>query len=443
MLARPGGQQQPAQAPPLPAMSFGYGPTVVLAPALAMSEPFGAGFEPHKENYCSAAPGASKGGSANSHTAFANISNGCYAELPAEGFLVYDDACCAARAQQQAPVASTSNRPPLGELGQPRASAGTGQRRAPGLPAPAKRQAWVDIDEQNRDNPLACSEYAESIFAHLNTSELLNRPNPRYLEAVQADMSPHMRCILVDWLVEVAQEYRLTSDTLHLTLNLLDRFLSVAAVPREELQLAGIAAMWAAAKFEEIYAPTARNFCYITDNTYDQAELVAMEGRLLAALGWRLSVPTAKTFQRRYLQAAGADEQLHYLSAFLLELSLMDEALLAFLPSQLAAGSVFAANAMLGRRPWDATLAHYSRYAAADAAPVAAALAAAHARLLGEGQFNAIRDKYASDKLLNVAAVPPCPKLLAAAAAAAACSPGAGSPGSGGSADGSSDMELL
>jgi cyclin-A len=85
---------------------------------------------------------------------------------------------------------------------------------------------------------------------------------------VQTDMTPHMRSILVDWLVEVAMEYRLTSDTLHLTVALLDRFLSVAAVGRDQLQLAGIACMWAAAKYEEIYAPSARDFCFITDNTY-------------------------------------------------------------------------------------------------------------------------------------------------------------------------------
>jgi cyclin A len=115
-----------------------------------------------------------------------------------------------------------------------------------------------------------------------------------------------MRKILIDWLVEVAQEYRLTSDTLHLTVDLLNRFLSLEPVAREELQLAGIACMWIASKFEEIYAPTARNFCYITDNTYDQAMLVDMEARVLDVLEFRLALPTAKTFQRRYLQVRAA-----------------------------------------------------------------------------------------------------------------------------------------
>lgn len=37
---------------------------------------------------------------------------------------------------------------------------------------PAKKQSWIDIDEKNKDNPLACSEYAEAIFQHLNTAEV-------------------------------------------------------------------------------------------------------------------------------------------------------------------------------------------------------------------------------------------------------------------------------
>lgn len=268
--------------------------------------------------------------------------------------------------------------------------------------------------------------------------QLLNRPNPKFLEAVQYDMTPHMRCILVDWLVEVAQEYRLTSDTLHLTINMLDRFLSLQPLAREELQLAGIACMWAASKFEEIYAPTAANFCYITDNTYDQQQLVEMEATVLAVLEFQLSVPTAKTFQRRYLQAAAADEQLHYLAAFLLELTLMDEGMLAFLPSQLAAASVYLSHAMLGCKPWDVTLAHYSRYKEYEVQPIAQELAFLHAKIISEGSFQAIKEKYTSEKLLNVASIPSCQKILQQHHRAAELSVQPSSP-----ADGSSDMELV
>ncbi len=45
------------------------------------------------------------------------------------------------------------------------------------------------------------------------------------------------------------------------------------SVQRGKLQLAGITALFIAAKYEEIFPPSAADFVYITDNTYtaDQA----------------------------------------------------------------------------------------------------------------------------------------------------------------------------
>ena len=66
------------------------------------------------------------------------------------------------------------------------------------------------------------------------------RPSTAYMEAVQQDINPVMRSILVDWLVEVAQEYKLVSDTLFLAVSFLDRFLSVVPTKRNRLQLVSL-----------------------------------------------------------------------------------------------------------------------------------------------------------------------------------------------------------
>lgn len=73
------------------------------------------------------------------------------------------------------------------------------------------------------------------------------RPKPGYLER-HPEITNGMRVILVDWLVEVVQEYKLRSETLHLAVNYLDRFLScTAGVKRGKLQLVGTAALMIAA----------------------------------------------------------------------------------------------------------------------------------------------------------------------------------------------------
>lgn len=53
----------------------------------------------------------------------------------------------------------------------------------------------------------------------------------------------YMREILVDWLVEVAEEYKLVSDTLYLTISHMDIYLSSQAVDKSKLQLLGVCCM--------------------------------------------------------------------------------------------------------------------------------------------------------------------------------------------------------
>ena len=103
-------------------------------------------------------------------------------------------------------------------------------------------------------------------------AQLKRRPTTTYMESMQTDINPMMRSILLDWLVEVGQEYRLTSDTLFLSAAYIDRYLSLVDVKRNRLQLVGVTAMLVASKYEEIYAPQVEEFCYITDNTYTREQ---------------------------------------------------------------------------------------------------------------------------------------------------------------------------
>ena len=75
-----------------------------------------------------------------------------------------------------------------------------------------------------------------------------------------------MRRILVDWLIDVHVRFRLQTETLHIAVNLTDRFLACRQIRRHEMQLLGVTAMVNAAKYQEIYPPTIEDFVYMTDN---------------------------------------------------------------------------------------------------------------------------------------------------------------------------------
>ncbi len=74
-----------------------------------------------------------------------------------------------------------------------------------------------------------------------------------------------MRAILIDWLIDVHSKFKLLNETLFLTVNLIDRYLSKCQVSRQNLQLIGVSCMFIATKYEEIYPPDLRDFVYVTD----------------------------------------------------------------------------------------------------------------------------------------------------------------------------------
>ena len=80
-------------------------------------------------------------------------------------------------------------------------------------------------------------------------------PNADYMEG-QTEINWQMRQTLVDWLLQVHLRYHLLPETLWIAVNIVDRFLTKRVVSLMKLQLVGVAAMFIAAKYEEILAPS-------------------------------------------------------------------------------------------------------------------------------------------------------------------------------------------
>lgn len=277
----------------------------------------------------------------------------------------------------------------------------------------------TDIDSDHKDSQL-CSLYASDIYSNFRVAELLRRAHTNFMEKVQRDITQSMRGILIDWLVEVSEEYKLAADTLYLTVHFIDLFLSQNYIERQRLQLLGITCMLIASKYEEICAPRVEEFCFITDNTYTREEVLKMESQVLNYLAFQLSTPTAKSFLRRFLRAAKASYktpslELEFLANYLAELTLVEYEFLKFLPSVIAASALFLARWTLDRssHPWNATLEHYTNYKASDLKTAVHALQGL--QLNSDGcPLNAIRSKYRQDKYKSVAALtsPALPETL-------------------------------
>ncbi|KAJ0229591.1 Cyclin-A1-1 [Hirschfeldia incana] len=271
-----------------------------------------------------------------------------------------------------------------------------------------KENKVVNIDNNDAD-PQLVATFACDIYKHLRAAETKKRPAIDFMERVQKDVNSTMRGILVDWLVEVSEEYRLVPETLYLTVNYIDRYLSGNVISRQKLQLLGVACMMIAAKYEEICAPQVEEFCYITDNTYLKDEVLDMESAVLNYLKFEMSAPTTKCFLRRFVRAAhGVHEaplmQLECMASYIAELSLLEYTMLSHPPSLVAASAIFLAKYILDptRRPWNSTLQHYTQYRAMELRGCVKDLqrlsSNAHASTLP-----AVREKYSQHKYKFVA----------------------------------------
>ncbi|KAL3621910.1 hypothetical protein CASFOL_034106 [Castilleja foliolosa] len=183
----------------------------------------------------------------------------------------------------------------------------------------------VDIDAADVDDELAAVEYIEDIYNFYKLT------------------------------VDDGRKFESTSESLYLTVNIVDSFLSVKIVPRRELQLVGISSMLIACK----------DFIAISDNAYVREQVLLMEKAILGKLEWYLTVPTPYVFLVRYIKSSiPADKEMKNMTFFYAELGLTNYAtIINYSPSMLSASAVYAARYTLIRSPlWTETLKHHTGY---------------------------------------------------------------------------------
>ncbi|GMH08108.1 hypothetical protein Nepgr_009948 [Nepenthes gracilis] len=274
----------------------------------------------------------------------------------------------------------------------------------------------IDIDAGDVDNELAVVEYVEDIYQFYKSVEDESRVHD-YMES-QTDINEKMRAILVDWLIEVHNRFELMPETLYLTINLVDRFLSVKMVLRRELQLVGISAMLIACKYEEIWAPEVNDFVCISDRAYSNEQILKMEKMILDRLEWNLTVPTPYVFLVRFIKASIADNEVENFVYYIAELALMQYASRVYCPSMIAASAVYVARCTLSKTPlWTETLKLHTGFSETQLMDCAKLLVSLHSSAAGS-KLQVVYSKYSKAEKCAVASISPAKSLLAAAAAA-------------------------
>ncbi|XP_063336929.1 G2/mitotic-specific cyclin-B1 [Pelmatolapia mariae] len=259
-----------------------------------------------------------------------------------------------------------------------------------------------DVDADDYDNPMLCSEYVKDIYKYLRQLEVEQNVRQNYLQG--QEVTGNMRAILIDWLVQVNLKFRLLQETMYMTVGIIDRFLQDNPVPKKQLQLVGVTAMFLASKYEEMYPPEISDFAYVTDKAYTTAQIRDMEMTILRVLKFQLGRPLPLQFLRRASKIYEVTAEQHTLAKYLLELTMVDYEMVHLPPSMVASAALALTLKILDAGEWDVTLQHYMDYTAESLIPVMAHIAKNVVKVNnGLTKHMAIKGKYSTSKQMRIA----------------------------------------
>jgi len=168
---------------------------------------------------------------------------------------------------------------------------------------------------------------------------------------IQTEIQWYMRPYLLDFLLEAHHAFQLLPETLHLAVNLLDRYCSRRVVYKRHYQLVGCAALLIAAKYgdRKERVPTIRELKSMCCSLYDDDMFIQMEWHVLQTLNWIVGHPTVTSFLQLALSEGAVDPELEHMSWYITELALYHKEFVPVRPSVTARSALALARCVLGR----------------------------------------------------------------------------------------------
>eukprot|EP00096_Caligus_rogercresseyi_P008351 TRINITY_DN2702_c0_g1_i2.p1 TRINITY_DN2702_c0_g1~~TRINITY_DN2702_c0_g1_i2.p1 ORF type:complete len:367 (+),score=88.48 TRINITY_DN2702_c0_g1_i2:211-1311(+) len=171
---------------------------------------------------------------------------------------------------------------------------------------------------------------------------------PDYFKYIQKDISPSMRKIVGDWMLQLCQELSCAPEVFCLAMNYMDRFLSRVPVDKSKLQLVGAVCLLVASKFRETRPILGERLIFYTDFSITSEEIKDWELLLLQELRWELSSVTPLDFLDQVIHRVGIHssidlERLKQRAETIIVLSLLEYKFSYLTPSLMASAGLFAA----------------------------------------------------------------------------------------------------
>ncbi|KAM3077980.1 hypothetical protein ACMFMF_004393 [Clarireedia jacksonii] len=197
----------------------------------------------------------------------------------------------------------------------------------------------------------ACDAYMDDIIDHMAQMEETTMPDVASIE-IQQEIQWFMRPYLIDFLIEAHSAFQLLPETLHLAVNLLDRYCSRRVVYKRHYQLVGCAALLIAAKYgdKKERVPMIRELKSMCCSLYDEEMFTQMEWHVLNTLEWMIGHPTVDSWlQLALLEGPEYDDMtVEHLSWYICEMALYHKEFVSVKPSAMARASLALSRDILG-----------------------------------------------------------------------------------------------
>ena len=184
-------------------------------------------------------------------------------------------------------------------------------------------------------------EYLNDIWGSFLEKEEINNYSYKDIISIQTDIKDTMRCILIDWIISLQKKFFIKNNTLFLTINLIDRYLSKKSILRTKFQLLGVASLFIAYKYEEIDMKKIDDFVNLADGAFNKYEILEMERNIIDLVEFNLDLPLSSDFFDLLSTVYKFDKKEYFFGYFLLEAFLLDISCCEYKQSQIALATTF------------------------------------------------------------------------------------------------------
>ena len=183
-----------------------------------------------------------------------------------------------------------------------------------------------------KDEKINLPSYSNNIFKYQNYSEI----NERH------------RAVVIEWLSYIVCYFSQSNETLFMSINIMDRYISKKKISLNIYQLIAISSYLIASKYEDTNSPLIDDLIYISKNIYTQNDIISMEKDILTTLNFDIFfVSSYQFFSIFYLISDLNNKILFFLGHLILELCLLNIDIMSFEQSLLAIGALLIAKKSL------------------------------------------------------------------------------------------------